>query len=138
MTNACMSSLLYKSRQQFGIQRFVRAVMLALLLANFLQLFDAGYRMELVARGVSGIAASGLSTLAAFYLMQGLPQDKRIAGFLLAIGLTQVAVTLPRAISPLLLADGDIANPFILQFARSEERRVGKGCVSKCSNRWAP
>src|SRR3546814_19602703 len=77
MTNACMSSLLYKSRQQFGIQRFVRAVMLALLLANFLQLFDAGYRMELVARGVSGIAASGLSTLAAFYLMQGLPQDKR-------------------------------------------------------------
>src|SRR3546814_4967391 len=26
MTNACMSILLYKSRQQFGIQRFVRAV----------------------------------------------------------------------------------------------------------------
>src|SRR3546814_10703238 len=78
--------------------------------------------MELVARGVSGIAASGLSTLAAFYLMQGLPQDKRIAGFLLAIGLTQVAVPLARAISPLLLADGDIANLFILQFAlRSEE-----------------
>src|SRR3546814_17919525 len=73
--------------------------------------------MELVARGVSGIAASGLSTLAAFYLMQGLPQDKRIAGFLLAIGLTQVAVPLARAISPLLLADGDIANLFILQFA---------------------
>ena len=42
MTNACMSILLYKSRQQFGIQRFVRAMMLALLLANFLQLFDAG------------------------------------------------------------------------------------------------
>src|SRR3546814_10846827 len=75
--------------------------------------------MELVARGVSGIAASGLSTLAAFYLMQGLPQDKRIAGFLLAIGLTQVAVPLARAISPLLLADGDIANLFILQFALS-------------------
>ncbi|NIJ38142.1 MFS family permease [Sphingopyxis panaciterrae] len=119
MTNACMSILLYKSRQQFGIQRFVRAMMLALLLANFLQLFDAGYRMELIARGVSGIAASGLTTLAAFYLMQGLPQEKRIAGFLLAIGLTQVAVPLARAISPLLLADGDIANLFVLQFAMS-------------------
>ena len=89
MTNACMSILLYKSRQQFGIQRFVRATMIALLIANFVQLFDAGYRMELVARGVSGIAASGLSTLAAFYMMQGLPAKMRIAGFLLGIGLGQ-------------------------------------------------
>ncbi len=119
MTNACMSILLYKSRQQFGIQRFVRATMLALLLANFLQLFDAGYRLELVARGVSGIAASGLSTLAAFYLMQGLPAKARIAGFLLGIGLGQVAIPLARAISPLLLFDGDVANLFVLQFALS-------------------
>jgi len=119
MTNACMSILLYKSRQQFGIQRFVRAMMVALVVANFLQMFDAGYRMELIARGVSGVAASGLTTLSAFYLMQGLPAEKRIAGFLLAIGLTQVAVPLARAISPLLLADGDVSHLFALQFALS-------------------
>ena len=119
MTNACMSILLYKSRQQFGIQRFVRATMIALLIANFVQLFDAGYRMELMARGVSGIAASGLTTLAAFYMMQGLPAKMRIAGFLLGIGLGQVAIPLARAISPLLLADGDIGNLFVLQFALS-------------------
>lgn len=119
MTNACMSILLYKSRQQFGIQRFVRAVMIALLIANFLQLFDAGYRMELIARGVAGVAASGLTTLAAFYLMQGLPAEKRIAGFLLAIGLTQVAVPFARAISPLLVFDGDMNHLFHFQFALS-------------------
>lgn len=119
MTNACMSILLYKSRQQFGIQRFVRVVIIALLIANFLQLFDAGYRMELIARGVAGIAASGLTTLAAFYLMQGLPAERRIAGFLLAIGLTQVAVPFARAISPLLLFDGDVAHLFHFQFALS-------------------
>ena len=119
MTNACMSILLYKSRQQFGIQRFVRVIMIALLVANFLQLFDAGYRMELIARGVSGVAASGLTTLAAFYLMQGLSAEKRIAGFLLAIGLTQVAVPFARAISPLLLADGDVAHLFQFQFGLS-------------------
>lgn len=119
MTNACMSILLYKSRQQFGIQRFVRAIMLTLLVANFIQLFDAGYRMELIARGISGIAASGLTTLAAFYLMQGLPAEKRIAGFLLAIGMTQVAVPFARAISPLLLADGDATHLFHFQFALS-------------------
>ena len=35
MTNACMSMLLFKARQQFGIQRFVRVAMACLLLANF-------------------------------------------------------------------------------------------------------
>lgn len=119
MTNACMSILLYKSRQQFGIQRFVRAIMIALVVANFLQLFDAGYRMELISRGVSGVAASGLTTLAAFYLMQSLPADKKIGGFLLAMGLTQVAVPLARAISPVLVADGDVSHLFALQFALS-------------------
>jgi hypothetical protein len=119
MTNACMAILLFKSRQQFGIQRFVRATMLALLLANFLQLFDAGYRIELLSRGVAGIAASGLSTLAIFYLMQGLPAKARLGGLLIGIGLPQVAVPLARAISPLLLADGDIGNLFVFQFGLS-------------------
>ena len=119
LTNACMSILLFKMRQQFGIQRFVRATMLVLLLANFLQLFDGGYRLELVARGVSGIAASGLSTLGIFYLMQGVPAKARLGGLLIGVGLSQVALPLARAISPLLLADGAIANLFILQFALS-------------------
>ena len=119
MTNACMSILLFKVRQEFGIQRFVRATMLALLVANFLQLFDAGYRLELISRGISGIAASGLSTLAAFYMMQGMPAKARIGGLLLAIGVSQVGLPLARAISPLLLADGDVTNLFVLQFALS-------------------
>lgn len=119
MTNACMSILLFKVRQEFGIQRFVRATMWALLLANFLQLFDAGYRLELVSRGISGIAASGLSTLAAFYMMQGMPAKARIGGLLLAIGISQVGLPLARAISPLLLADGNVYNLFVLQFAMS-------------------
>src|SRR3546814_17993621 len=32
--------------------------------------------------------------------------------------------------------DGDEA--VVRQALRSEERRVGKGCVSKCSSRWSP
>lgn len=119
MTNALMSVLLFKVRQEFGIQRFVRWTMLALLLANFLQLFDAGYRLELVSRGISGIAASGLVTLAIYYLMQGLPAKARLGGLLLGIGLMQVGLPLARAVSPLLLMDGNIANLFILQFALS-------------------
>ena len=119
MTNACMSILMFKARREFGIQRFVRVCMAALLLANFVQLFDAGYRLELIARGISGIAASGLSTLAMFYIMQALSGPAKIAGMVIAIGLTQVALPLARAISPMLVNDGNIIHLFELQFALS-------------------
>lgn len=74
MTNALMSILLFKLRQQFGIQRFVRVAMGALLLANFVQLFDAGYQIELVSRGISGIAA----TLEGAILMAAVHDDATI------------------------------------------------------------
>ena len=119
MTNACASILLFKARQQFGIQRFVRVCMVALLTANFAQLFDAGYTLELIARGMSGLAASGLVTLASFYIMQGLPAKARLAGLLLGVGLAQVAIPMARALSPLLLESGDIARLFELQFGMS-------------------
>lgn len=119
MTSACMSIMLFKSRQHFGVQRFVRFCVAALLIANFIQLFDAGYHLELVSRGISGIAASGLSTLAIFYLMQGMPGKAKIVGMLLGVGLGQVALPLARALSPWLMESGDIHNLFILQFAMS-------------------
>ena len=74
MTNACMSMLLFKVRQQFGLDRFVRMAMVALVLANGLQLFNtSNYGLELLARGIGGFVGSALSTLCMFYFMQGLP-----------------------------------------------------------------
>lgn len=119
MTNACMSMLLFKARQEFGIERFVRVAMSVLLFANFVQLFDAGYHAELLSRGVAGIAGSCLSTLAIFYLMQGMPAKAKIVAVLIGIGLAQVAIPLARAISPALLASGDIDHLFQLQFGLS-------------------
>lgn len=119
LTNACMAIMLFKARQEFGIQRFVRMAMWALLLANFVQLFDAGYRLELISRGIAGIAASCLSTLATFYLMQALPGKAKILGMLLGVGMTQVALPMSRAISPTLMASGDINHLFEFQFALS-------------------
>ena len=119
LTNACMSILLFKVRQHFGIQRFVRATMLALLIANFVQLFDAGYRVELIARAISGVAASGLVTLSIFYMMQSLPGPKRLIALVLGIGVVQIGLPLARAISPLLIYDGDIGSLFALQFGLS-------------------
>ncbi|WP_231923364.1 MFS transporter [Sphingobium cloacae] len=119
LTNACMSMLLFKARQEFGIQRFVRVAMSALLFANFVQLFDAGYHVELLSRGIAGIAGSCISTLATFYLIQGMPAKAKIVAVLIGIGLGQIAIPLARAISPALLASGDIDHLFQLQFGLS-------------------
>jgi hypothetical protein len=118
-TYACMSMLLFRVRLEFGIQPFVRYAMIGLVAANFLQVLELGYYPELAARAFSGIAASALSALSIYYLMQGLPAAVRIAGLILGIGLSQVAFPLARAVSPYLLVDGDISRAFQLQFGLS-------------------
>ena len=118
-TYACMSMLLFRVRQEFGIQPFVRYAMLGLVAANLVQLLELGYSAELAARAVAGIAASGLSALSLYYLMQGLPAAARIGALILGIGLSQTAFPLARAMSPYLLVDGDISRAFQLQFALS-------------------
>lgn len=118
-TYATMSMLLFRVRQEFGIQLFVRWAMAGLVLANFVQLIGPGYHAELAARAVAGIAASGLSALTIYYLMQGLPPAMRTVGLVLSLGLAQIAFPLTRALSPALLVDGDMAHVFQFQFALS-------------------
>lgn len=118
-TYASMSMLLFRVRQELGIQFFVRWAMLGLVTANFVQLVGPGYYTEIAARAVAGIAASGLSALTIYYLMQGLPPAMRTVGLVLSLGLTQVAFPLTRALSPSLLVDGDMHRVFQFQFALS-------------------
>lgn len=118
-TYATMSMLLFRVRQEFGIQPFVRWAMAGLVTANFVQMIGPGYYPELAARAVAGITASGLSALAIYYLMQGLPAAMRVGGLVISLGLTQVAFPLTRALSPALLVDGDMNRVFQFQFALS-------------------
>ena len=118
-TYSCMSMLLFRVRQQFGIQPFVRWAMAGLVAANFVQMIGPGYYPELAARAVAGITASGLSALTIYYLMQGLPAAMRVAGLVISIGLSQIAFPLTRALSPTLLVDSDMSHVFQFQFALS-------------------
>lgn len=118
-TYACMSMLLFRVRQEFGIQPFVKYAMIGLVAANFVQVLELGYYPEIGARAMAGIAASGLSALSIYYLMQGLPASARIGSLVLGIGLVQTAFPLARAISPYLLVDGNISRAFQLQFGLS-------------------
>ena len=118
-TYACMSMLLFRVRQEFGIQPFVRWAMLALVFANLVQLGEFGYYPEMGARAVVGIAASALSALSVYYLMQGLPPALRVGGLVISLGLVQIAFPLSRALSPALLVDGNMSHVFQLQFGLS-------------------
>jgi len=115
MTNVCMSLLLIKFRQQFGIQRFTRIFLFAFLILNVVQLFVHSYGTELIVRAASGVVASGLSTLGLFYFMQAMPAKWRLKGLVLGIGVSQVALPLARVISPALLISGDIQNLFLFE-----------------------
>lgn len=115
MTNVCMSLLLIKFRQQFGIQRFTRVFLIGFLALTVTQLFVHSYRTELIVRGASGIVASGLSTLALFYIMQAMPAAARLGGMILGVGVSQVATPLARVISPVLLVHGNIQSLFIFE-----------------------
>lgn len=118
-TYACMSMMLFRVRQEFGIQPFVHYAMLGLVAANFIQLLEPGYTVEIAARAMAGMTASGLSALSLYYLMQGLPAALRIGGLILSLGLVQFAVPLSRAMAPSLLVDGDIRHALQFQFGLS-------------------
>ncbi|MDO5769012.1 MAG: MFS transporter [Psychrobacter sp.] len=135
MTNACITVLLYKIRQQFGIPLFTKITLPLLLFANGLQWFTSSdlflsdsvklfmgmdpYYLEIFGRALSGMVASAMTILAIFYFLQGMPTAKRISGMILGFGLIQFGVPLARIISPYLASDGQLEGLFIFQFGLS-------------------
>jgi hypothetical protein len=135
ITNACITVLLYKIRQQFGIALFTKAALPILLFANALQWFASSdlflsdtvplfvwldaYYLEIIARGLSGIVASAMTILSIFYCLQGMPTAKRISGLILGFGLLQFGVPLSRIITPYLAIDGQLDTLFMFQFGLS-------------------
>jgi MFS family permease len=115
MTNVTANLLLIKYRQQFGLQPFVRYVLLAYALVTFAHLFINDFWSTLAVRAISGLAGSGLSTLTILYFMQGLPAPKRLAGIMLGISVPQIAVPIARVLSPDLLTWDDWRMTYVFE-----------------------
>ncbi|MEJ6070252.1 MFS transporter, partial [Psychrobacter sp. 16-Bac2893] len=128
MTNACITVLLYKIRQQFGMSLFSKITLFFLLSATSMQWLVSShllssttgisidsYYLELIARGFSGVVASAMTVLSIFYCLQGMPAARRISGLILGFGLVQFGVPLSRIISPYLAADGQLEGLFLFQ-----------------------
>ena len=129
MTNACITVLLYKIRQQFGMSLFSKITLFCLLAATSLQWLVSShllsttigisinpFHLEIIARALSGLVASAMTVLAIFYCLQGMPTAKRISGLILGFGLVQFGIPLSRIISPYLTADGLLENLFLFEF----------------------
>lgn len=127
MTNVCITVLLYKIRQQFGMSLFSKITLFFLLAATSLQWLVSShllsstsinidaYYLEIIARGLSGMVASGMTVLGLFYCLQGMPTVKRTSGLILGFGLVQFGIPLSRLISPYLAIDGQLENLFLFQ-----------------------
>jgi MFS family permease len=107
MTNVTANLLLVKYRQQFGLQPFIRYMLAAYAVTTLLHLFLHGFWTSVAVRAMSGVAASGLSTLTLLYLMQAMTAPKRLVGIMIGICIPQLATPLARALSPRLLDWGD-------------------------------
>jgi predicted MFS family arabinose efflux permease len=106
-TYICSNLVLVKFRQQFGLQLFLRLVLVGYIFATLLHLFMHGFWSAMLVRAVSGIAAAGLSTLGVLTWFQAMPAPKRIHGIMIGVSVPQLATPLARVLAPSLLEWGD-------------------------------
>lgn len=116
MTNVTANLLLVKYRQQFGLQPFIRYTLVAYAVTTLMHLFIHDFWTSVAVRAMSGIAASGLSTLTILYFFQALPASKRLAAVMIGICIPQIATPLARVLSPGLLIWGDWHNLYWFEF----------------------
>lgn len=106
-TNVCANLILVKFRQEFGLQLFLRLVLVGYILATLMHLFVHGFWSAVLVRAVSGIAAAGLTTLGVLTWLQAMPPPKRLFGVMIGVSIPQLATPLARVLAPSLLEWGD-------------------------------
>jgi MFS family permease len=116
-TNVCANLVLVKYRQQFGLELFVRTILLGYAVATFLHLLTQGFWSSLLVRAASGIAAAGLTTLGTLMMVQAMPPRLRIGGLMIGVSVPQLAAPIARVIAPSLLETGDWRTAYTFELA---------------------
>lgn len=119
MTNVCMSMLVIKFRQQYGLQRFTGVFLLSYAAVTGAHLFTHSFGTALAARAANGIAASGMSTLALYYIIQSLPAKHRLRAVVIGFGVPQLATPLARTFSTGMLETGNWQTLYQFEFGLS-------------------
>ena len=116
MTNVSANLLLIKFRQQYGLRLFAAIFLSAYALVTFAHLFVHGFGSAVAVRAVSGMAASALSSLALYYMMQAFPAKWRLKAIVVGIGVPQLAIPLARLFSPELLGVAQWRTLYLFEF----------------------
>jgi MFS family permease len=106
-TYICANLVLVKFRQEFGLQLFIKLVLVGYIGATLMHLFLHGFWSAMLVRALSGLAAAGLSTLGVLTWFQAMPARLRIHGIMIGVSIPQLATPLARVIAPSLLEWGD-------------------------------
>jgi len=114
-TNICSNLILVKFRQEFGLQLFLRLVLVGYILVTLMHLFVHGFWSAVMVRAVSGVAAAGLTTLGVLTWLQAMPAPKRLYGVMLGVSIPQLATPLARVIAPSLLEWGDWRMAYVFE-----------------------
>lgn len=94
--------LVFKARQQFGVQRFAEVAVCVFAFVALLHLFGDSYPALLILRAIMGLAAAPLVTLGLFYVTQAFPKARVGSGMCIALGLVQLSIPLGWSLSPFL------------------------------------
>ena len=107
MVNVSMNLLLVKFRQQYGMARFAEIGLPIYAALTLLHLFANTFAMALLVRAASGAAGATVTTLATLSMLQAFGKKNVPRGFVLGIGISQLATPLAWLLSPALLDLGD-------------------------------
>ncbi|WP_213982743.1 MFS transporter [Sphingomonas sp. dw_22] len=94
--NASANLLLVRARIQYGIPRVTHALLIAYAATTLLQLAMPSFGTALLVRAASGTAATGLTTMTIYNLLQIFSPKTRPLALLLGISITQFSVPLAR------------------------------------------
>lgn len=102
--NVSLTLFLMKIRTQYGLRRFTEIGLLTFVVVTSLHWFIHDLNSALIVRFFSGAAASPMSTLGFFYMLEAFPPSKKMSwGLCLALTCTTVGAPLARIVSPILL-----------------------------------
>ncbi|MDR0252725.1 MAG: MFS transporter [Brucellaceae bacterium] len=105
--NVSLTLFLMKIRTQYGLRKFTELGLLTFVVVTSLHWFIHDLNSALIVRFFSGAAASPMSTLGFFYMLEAFPPSKKMSwGLCLALTCTTIGAPLARIISPLLLDMG--------------------------------
>ncbi|MBY3166031.1 MFS transporter [Rhizobium laguerreae] len=119
ITNACGGGILFKYRQQFGVRSFALIFITLHLLLISAHLFVQSLASAILVRAADGLAATALTTLTLFYMMQALPQTMRLRALALGIAIPQFAIPLARLIPIDIMAFNEWRGLYLMEFGLS-------------------